>query len=349
MKIQKERIIWIDALNIVACMGVLLLHCTNGEIHNFRGQVSTEWMIGLITHSTFLWPVNVFFMLSGFTLLRQNSSNGTGGVMQFYKRKLNRLLIPVLFWNTLYMMQQLFAQWNKGNLLDSPTVIVEKFLSFQYNGFMWFFIPLISIYLSLPFLSIFVLNAQRSILRTFIILAVALNCIASFQSNFSSRMEYFDVYLFGSRFIVFAVAGYYMGTYTIRKDTRKILYLSALACVTLMLVGTIVLQYHAPQHYKYFIQYVNFPCTIISFAVFLFFKHTDWKCFMQRWKIESRTLLSLSSLSLGIYLVQLVGFLVVNHIPFVSNISILKFLTMYIGCALVVWTLKHIPVLKKLV
>lgn len=65
---MKERLVWIDVLNIVACAGVLLLHCTNAQVHGFSGTPSADWFIGLTTHSFFLWPVNVFFMISGFTL-----------------------------------------------------------------------------------------------------------------------------------------------------------------------------------------------------------------------------------------------------------------------------------------
>ena len=76
---EKRRIIWIDVLNVIACMGVLLLHSTNGEIHNFSGEVSINWIIGLCTHSFMLWPVNVFFMLSGFTLMNSQLSCVGGG------------------------------------------------------------------------------------------------------------------------------------------------------------------------------------------------------------------------------------------------------------------------------
>ena len=63
-----KRLVWIDVLNIIACAGVLLLHCTNDQVHGFSGTPSADWFIGLTTHSFFLWPVNVFFMISGFTL-----------------------------------------------------------------------------------------------------------------------------------------------------------------------------------------------------------------------------------------------------------------------------------------
>lgn len=74
----KQRVLWIDILNVIACMGVLLLHCTNSEIHNFSGNVSFKWCIGIVTHSFFIWPVNVFFMLSGCTLLRNSLLDGGG-------------------------------------------------------------------------------------------------------------------------------------------------------------------------------------------------------------------------------------------------------------------------------
>lgn len=74
---EKERLIWLDLLNIVACAGVLLLHCTNGEVHHFSGTLSANWFIGLITHSFFLWPVNVFFMISGFTLIYPSIVNNS--------------------------------------------------------------------------------------------------------------------------------------------------------------------------------------------------------------------------------------------------------------------------------
>ena len=50
---QKDRKVWIDILNIIACMGVLLLHSTNGEVHNFTGEITCNWLVGLLTHSFF--------------------------------------------------------------------------------------------------------------------------------------------------------------------------------------------------------------------------------------------------------------------------------------------------------
>ena len=69
---MKKRIIWIDVLNIVACLGVLLLHTSNNQVHNWNGEYNSEFWWGMITHTLYYWPVPVFLMLSGNNILTKN-------------------------------------------------------------------------------------------------------------------------------------------------------------------------------------------------------------------------------------------------------------------------------------
>lgn len=127
----KKRLTWIDALNVVACAGVLLLHCTNSQVHQFSGIPSYEWFVGLFTHSFFLWPVNVFFMISGFTLIslsfNVNKSKLMEGVKLFYSRRLKRLGIPLLAWNILYMPKHLISNHiNPNRSLENSAFFLRK-------------------------------------------------------------------------------------------------------------------------------------------------------------------------------------------------------------------------------
>lgn len=69
METPTKRIIWMDVLNVCACMSVLILHSNSAIIHQFDGVVDGRFIWGVFTHSFFYWPVPIFLMLSGSNLI----------------------------------------------------------------------------------------------------------------------------------------------------------------------------------------------------------------------------------------------------------------------------------------
>ena len=245
------------------------------------------------------------------------------------------------------MLKQIFSQWYKGESIDAPLVIIDKYMSFQYNGFMWFFIPLICLYLSMPFLSIFVLNAKRSILKLFIVVYVIMNVVGCL--SLSKGAHFYDIYIFGTRFLLFVVAGYYFGNYDISMMTRRKLYTLGYIGVLVILVGTALLQLYMPNRYDLFLKYTNIPCTIIAFAIFVYGKYTNWSKVLSSIKVNESMIVKLSTLSLGIYLFQAIGFRLIGKFEFIENCLILKFILMYILCVSVIMIMKRIPLINKIV
>lgn len=349
---EKERLVWIDVLNIVACAGVLLLHCTNGQVHGFSGTPSADWYIGLTTHSFVLWPVDVFFMISGFTLIRKSlltNDNNLGGVKRFYGRRLKRLAVPLLSWNVLYMLLHFASAYSKGETFEPISEVVRKFALFDYNGFMWFFVPLLLIYLSMPFFAIFVLNADRRLLRLFLVIGLAMSFIPPLDADFRTRENLENFYLMGSRFLYFIVAGYYIGHFEISLKTRRRIYTCAVASAAVMFVGTMSLTLYYPEHYRYFLSYTNFPCTITAMGVFTYFKYHDWQKTLTRLRIRKAFMAQYSGFSLGIYLIQGAWFAIIGHFNVCDNHILLKFVLMYVLCICSVWMMKRIPAVRKMV
>lgn len=348
---ERERLVWIDLLNIVACAGVLLLHCTNGQVHGFSGTPSVDWYIGLTTHSFVLWPVNVFFMISGFTLLRPSIVNNIemGGVKQFYNKRLKRLGIPLLAWNVLYMAIYFLSAYYDGEKIESLPILIERFVLFEYNGFMWFFVPLLMIYLSLPFFAVFVLNADRKLLRLFLIIGLVLGCIPPLDTDFTTREGLGNIYLMGSRFLYFIVAGYYVGHYELSLRTRRKIYICSVVSMLVMLCGTMWLTLFMPEHYRYLITYTNIPCTISAIGIFTFFKYCNWDKLLDKFKLSKSGLACLSGFSLGIYLIQKAWFTVLGFFHICDEHIIVKFFVMYVLCAGSVWVMKQIPIIKRMV
>lgn len=348
---EKERLIWLDLLNIVACAGVLLLHCTNGEVHHFSGTLSANWFIGLITHSFFLWPVNVFFMISGFTLIYPSIVNNSkrGGVNSFYSRRLKRLSIPLLVWNTLYMVKHLVVSYHQGEEIETIQKLVENFVLFNYNGFMWFFVPLIIIYLSLPFLAVFILNSDRSMLRLFLVMGLVLSCIPPLESSFTVKEGLSSIYLMGTRFLYFIVLGYYFGNFEITSKTRRKIYICSIVSMIVMFFGTVVLTLYIPEHYRYFINYTNIPCTIAAVGVFTFFRYHDWNKLLRKNRLAKSQLAYFSSFSLGIYLIQGAWFSVLNIFHVCEEHIVLRFVVMYALCVVSVWAMKRMLWVRQLI
>lgn len=245
------------------------------------------------------------------------------------------------------MLIQLILQWHKGGITDSPLTIINKYMSFQYNGFMWFFIPLICLYLTMPFLSLFVLNAKRNILKWYLLISVVLNAVGCLGTSQGSH--FFDIYLFGTRFLLFAVAGYYLGNYDLSYSTRRRLYASGWICALMIFIGTIWLQLNIPERYNFFLKYTNLPCTMSALSVFVYCKYTDWTKVFCKLHIRENHLAILSSASLGIYLFQAIGFFIVLKFKMIADNLVLQFFIMYLLCLMFVITIKRLPIISKIV
>lgn len=193
----------------------------------------------------------------------------------------------------------------------------------------------------------FVLNARRSILKLFIVVYLIMNAVGCL--SLSKGAHFYDIYIFGTRFLLFAVAGYYFGSYDISLNTRRKLYTLGYISVFVILVCTSLFQLYMPNRYDLFLKYTNIPCTIIAFAVFVFGKYTNWSKVLSSIKVNVSMLSKLSSLSLGIYLFQAIGLRLIGKFDFIDNCLILKFILMYILCVSVIVITKRIPVINKIV
>ena len=66
-KAVPKRVVCFDALNVLACLSVIAMHC-NGAVHVFADTY--VWRQSLLVDVLAYWAVPVFIMLSGATLMR---------------------------------------------------------------------------------------------------------------------------------------------------------------------------------------------------------------------------------------------------------------------------------------
>ncbi len=61
--------LWVDVLNIAACLAVVLMHCSNRSIHKWNNQIDVDFIFGCVTHTLCYAAVPLFLMLSGCKLI----------------------------------------------------------------------------------------------------------------------------------------------------------------------------------------------------------------------------------------------------------------------------------------
>src|SRR5256885_496912 len=103
---------WMDALRVLACLAVIVLHVSASVVIDFPDVRSLHWTVGNIGNAFTHWCVPVFVMLSGALLL---SPAKQLPVTVFYRKRASRILIPLAFWSVVYTLlgaaQQRHLDW----------------------------------------------------------------------------------------------------------------------------------------------------------------------------------------------------------------------------------------------
>lgn len=138
--VKKDRTLYFDILNIIACIAVCFLHC-NGAVHSFSN--TRLWKECLIIEVLFYFAVPIFIMLSGATLLKYRERYTT---KEYFIKRAKKILIPWIIWSLItYILH------NKNlNLLN----FASDFMYGKIEAVYWFFPLIIYLYCIIPVLSI---------------------------------------------------------------------------------------------------------------------------------------------------------------------------------------------------
>lgn len=139
---NQKREIWIDWLRVTACFLVMLTHATEPFYLGGEGSL-------ILTRSDAVWAavmdvfsraaVVLFVIASSYLQFPLHYDTGT-----FFRKRAVRILIPFLFWTTVYAF-----------LWGEPAENFKELLwNFNYSaGHLWFVYMLIGVYLVMPLLS----------------------------------------------------------------------------------------------------------------------------------------------------------------------------------------------------
>jgi surface polysaccharide O-acyltransferase-like enzyme len=335
-----NRTLYYDILNIAACFSVVVLHC-NQMVHTW--QPGNNWLLGLGIEVLFYWAVPIFFMLTGATLMRYRERYDT---KTFLMKRFKRTVIPFVSWSLiLYLLVSVPID---GAHLGIRT-FVNMMLSTEIESVYWFFLPLFSIYLSLPILSLLADNQKVIAYGTG--LSFILQSVLPYLSNlFCVSWPGGISILAFSGMLVYVGLGYLLSNNDLCRHYRYVLYATALICMALRYSYTAISSASLGYVDRLFFSYSAFPAVIQGAAVFVLAKQINIGCISSK---NAQRITRVSSCSFGVYLIHkpILDRLVIGDIGLGIDMKsiglrLLGPILLYAVCVCLVAFGKKIPLIK---
>ena len=256
---------YISILNVLACIGVVILHTFE------TGYTSdANFVFEVLIRAIAFCAVPVFFMITGATLIDYRERYDT---KTFFKKRLLKVIIHLIIWSIIYFIINFFK--GKFSINDlSFKFVFEYFFLVKTNPIFWFFVVIIGIYLAIPVISLIPQESRRKAFLYIIIITFVFNqflpdLLYHLNLNYNYDLKFPLTY---SGWIAFIFIGYYIDKYEIVKKHRVIIYVLGIIGFLTMVVPTIFISYHKNESCSWFDEYYDAPCVLYSASVFLFFK-----------------------------------------------------------------------------
>ncbi len=342
----------VDLIRTVAIILVILLHVTGYWLYPTVDIMSPEgvqlWWTTNIYESLARICIPLFVMLSGALLLQPSKIDEP--IRVFFKKRWNRIGLPLIFWGAAYFAWRVFVN---GETLTANSV-VQGVLTGPYFHF-WFLYLLVGLYLITPVLRVVTRYSERKTL-TYLLLVwfvgTALVSLFTLLEPYSLNANVFII----TGWLGYYVLGAYLVKVQLKRSTLSLIFVLSVALTmiaTYLVVGTI-----GERLSQFFYDSFNFNMIIASAALFLLLSTVPSQTVETRFPHGNRVLRQISQNTLPIYLfhVMVLEALHKGYFGFkislttmmnpVLEIPLITAVTLLISLGVII-PLKKIPYMKK--
>lgn len=344
---KKERLIYLDILNILAIIAVIAMHC-NGIVHG--NPMIKAWNTSLAIECLAYFAVPVFFMISGANLMKYRERYTT---KEFYLKRMTKVLVPFIFWAIVMFLWKIFVIHSiKIESVNSLVKLINAFFSNTEEPTYYFMFEILGIYLIMPLLSLLTKKEYHKTLwlivaTYFIFNATIPNLLTLVGIRWNSS---FGVPIGG--YVMYAIIGYLLSETCITKKQKNIIYIGAILGLCYRYVTTFVLSKNAMRVIKTTWGYTSWHCILLSMAVFIFVK--DLKI-LDKIKDNDKIkniIAKIAGCSFGVYLIHII---IKYYYVAIFNINVLSWhfrtlgiIAIYVISLAIVMILKKVPIIKKI-
>lgn len=278
---------------------VILLHISGPWLYKLGGVNIMVWDSIAILHSFTRFCVPIFLMITGALLIKKEYN-----IKDFYKSKLSRIIVPLLFWSFFYIIIFISFDIFQGKQYDFKSIIQYSFNAL-INGaayHLWYMYLIILLYLLIPIISNGNLLISKFQIWFFIIFWILVLFFAQFSSN---NLIFINTRLFLGYF-GYLILGIFISDLKITK--RKAIVFSVVL-ISIGWVSTFYPVLRTFRDYNYVLNewfyYLNVNVVILSVGVFLLIKNIE---------LNWNWIHNIARHSFGIYFIHLFYIMVLNKI-----------------------------------
>lgn len=316
---------------------------------------SPSWIICAVLGSVTRWCIPLFLMISGAVFLDREKRITQKTILKKYVPK---LLAALVVWGAFFYFFELWIYnqpITKKNLILAPINILAGCTGYH----LWYLYAIIPIYLLMPALKVFAVNATREQQKNTLLVIITLCGGFSLFNSIMARIPQLRVISIGVMlpelcgYIGCVLTGYFLAHFDLKVTERKVLTVAAIISVICMPAVNMVLS-SLNNTYDATLSGYTGICSI-SVAGWIFTWIKQKKNILQNGKWKS-VLLNIGGRTFGIYLVHTIFVSIIFHkAPIVwSKINALyvvglSTLAVFGISYALSWLLSKIPVIKKIV
>jgi len=306
-------------------------------------------MTGNIYNSLVRACVPLFFMISGLLLLEKIEPTST-----FLNKRLKKIVIPTVIWSLIYIAWKIL--YEKQKLGIGHTLLATLISPSYYH--LWFIYATIGLYLAVPILRKFVNGSSNSNMAYFLIIWFFCTAILPLVEKLIGTKSRYDIGMY-TGYAGYLVLGSFLGRFTYSSKHAMIAAASLTTGTLIVILGTYYLTVSHNSFDDTFYGYLS-PAVVLSAAAwFVLFKYIFGDSRLTVNPTLEKTIISLSSLSFGIYLIHALFISALKTGAFGFKITILSgdpvlwipitvFITLLLSWA-TIWVISKTPILRKTV
>lgn len=290
-----------DGARVIAMGAVVLIHVVAPVVSGGHGEDLTHprWWLGNVLDSLSRTAVPLFIMISGALLLSPARTEGPG---RFFRRRLLRICVPLLFWAAFYLGFRVVVRAEGLGVRDAATEIARGLPYFH----LYFLFVLLGLYLATPLLRV-VISASSDrfvagVCAGLLLLGAADQVATSFLSaGRPNAVTWFLPYL------GYYVAGHLLQRRALPAGAVRVAGVAFAAATLVTAVGTWLLlgqedRWSATAGYLY--GYLSPTVLVASVAAFVLLRALPDHLPVRSGRRWSSTAHRLSGLAFGVYLVH---------------------------------------------